>query len=88
MEATKDGIKLIGNGHWIPTDYGKPEWSDEEELFFKYKGEVYWLSEFLCTDNISPLSSFDGYASDSFFSGVVIKLDDEGEYVKAYTYIS
>jgi hypothetical protein len=91
MTIIKNNITIRGNGHWLPIDYDHPEWSEDIQPFFMYKGERYWLEEFLITDRIPEFSDFDGYASDSFFSGVVIKRG-ENEYgeqcVKAYTYYS
>ena len=46
----------------------------DEESFIPYKGWIYTLSDFMRTD--SPHSMFtewDGYLSDSFFSGILIK---------------
>lgn len=88
MTKIKEGIKIIGNGHWIPIDYAVPEWSDGElEACFLYKGERYYLSEFLTTVHHPVLFEYDGYHSDSFFSGLVIKFDEYGEHVKVYTFI-
>lgn len=59
----------------VPRDiqYEKPEWSDDIEECFDYKGERYWLSEFMRTDGMSELKGWDGYMNDSFFSGIVIR---------------
>lgn len=54
--------------------------SDEDlssHEFFRYKGEVYDPSDFMRANEISDLKGWDGYASDSFFSGIVIKYADE-----------
>jgi len=40
-------ITVVGNGHLIDLQYGTPEWSKEDETFFTYRGETYWLSEFM-----------------------------------------
>lgn len=47
----------------------------KEMDFFKYKGDIYLLSDFMIIDCNSPLSDtgWEGYSSDSFFSGIVIK---------------
>jgi hypothetical protein len=51
--------------------------------FARYKGEVYDLHEFmpttelLCGHEMSPIKSWDGYSSDSYFSGVLINYVDE-----------
>jgi len=73
------------------------DYYDEEELdgnmFFSYKGWIYDMGEFMRVDsNNSPFEEcpikFDGYKSDSFFSGILIRFSDDNEFVKAYTYIS
>lgn len=59
--------------------------SEEFEMhgFFRYKGEIYDMGEFTRIDSaIAPhpqrdgWERFDGYASDSFFSGVLVKCVD------------
>ena len=73
------------------------DYYDNEELegniFFKYKDWVYDLSEFMRVNlNNSPFEEcpikFHGHSSDSFFSGILIKLDNTGESVKVYHYYS
>jgi hypothetical protein len=56
--------------------------------FLRYKGELYDLSDFMRAREISELSAWDGYASDSYFSGIVIKYVDNFERVIVGTYIS
>ena len=64
---------------------------DTEEFsghsFIRYKGHLYDFEEFRCC----PDSEFDdywhGYASDSFYSGVLIHLSDDGEDCVMGTYI-
>jgi hypothetical protein len=44
--------------------------------FFRYRGTLYDLGEFMTTATLSatsPFSEWDGYMTDSFFSGIVIK---------------
>lgn len=43
--------------------------------FFRYKDEVYCLSEFMAIRDHpnEEFSSWDGYMSDSYFSGVLVK---------------
>ena len=73
-----------------------PEWNEDDEnadfeLCFIYKGHRHWLSEFMVCENIPGFEDFDGYRSDSYFSGVLVKLcygDYGTEYVKAYKYFS
>jgi hypothetical protein len=67
-----------------------------EEQFFIYKDQLYCLSDFMAVNNsvYNPnppqwMKKFDGYNHDSFFSGILIKYDqDDNEYIKVYTYIS
>lgn len=61
----------------------------DSATFFRYKGVLYDLGEFqrvherggpVCVPfSYSPFASWDGYMSDSFFSGLVIRLVDNGE---------
>jgi hypothetical protein len=61
---------------------------DKGQLFFRYKGEIYDLGEFSPTNsyffsNGNPFGKWDGYLSDSFFSGIVVKFtmdEDIGMY--------
>jgi hypothetical protein len=91
-------IEIYGNGHDIELEYKVPEWNEEtgeEEQCFQYKGNTYFLSEFTNIHNKvwqpNPPEwqlEFDGIKSDSYFSGILIKISEDGEGVKAYTYIS
>ena len=90
-------LHIIGNGHAIELRYGTPEWAhgpDGDETYFIYKGQEYWLSEFMRSDGHgSPFADYDGYASDSFFSGVLVRYgtaDDNTDYdwIRAYWYYS
>ena len=46
--------------------------------FIRYKGRVWELGGFMQTD----LKDWDGISSDTYFSGAVIKLSQEGDTVK------
>jgi hypothetical protein len=62
--------------------------------FFRYKGELHDLGEFLTTSELSrgaghhDLSAWDGYQSDSFFSGLVVRYVDNFERVIIGTYLA
>lgn len=49
--------------------------------FARYKGQIYDLGDFMTTSELSrgaghnDLSQWDGYASDSYFSGIVIRYE-------------
>ena len=93
-------LKIRSNKHWRNFLYGYEltdkeksefDWIDQEEIdthnFFKYRGCVYSLDQFM-RFNGGGLDEWDGYAGDSYFSGVVIKLSDDGEQYQVGTYIS
>ena len=61
---------------------------------FRYRGKTYFLNEFMAIHNRfhSPnppqwMKEFDGHLSDSFFSGILVKISSDGGAVKAFTYI-
>jgi hypothetical protein len=99
-----DDIQIIGNGHPIPLIHGceltekekkEFDWMEDVDghFFFRYRGQVYSLDEFSRSDVGGRLKSFDGYLSDSFFSGIAIKLGDKDDnsdtdFIRAYTFIS
>lgn len=79
------------------TDKEKSEFeyldSIDDGSFFRYKGQVYDLSEFMrITPSIAPhcqrpgWEKFDGYSSDSFFSGLLVRYVDDFERVIVGTY--
>lgn len=59
---------------WQAIDAG-----EDSASFFRYRGELYDLGEFVATDRTrelrprSPLCAWDGYRSDSFFSATVVR---------------
>lgn len=59
---------------WRAIDAG-----EDGVTFFRYRGRLYSLSEFMRTD----LAGWDGIATDSFFSGTVVRFlpDDEDRVV-------
>jgi hypothetical protein len=68
-------------------DYQDPE--ETLDGFFQYRGQWYHLDGFMrVVEGNDALSAWDGYASDSAFSGVLIKLSRDGERVMVGTYYS
>jgi len=53
------------------------DYLDADELagrdFVRYKGQVYDLGEFMRCPANSEMEGWDGYSSDSYFSGVLVK---------------
>ena len=61
----------------------------EDESFISYKGHVYALSDFMRVnvEPDSPMAAWHGVAADSYFSGVLVKLLDDGDVIMATYFI-
>ena len=67
------------------------DWLGEEDGFdgfIHYRGCWYHLSQFMRLGEGSGMDGWDGYSGDSYFSGVLIKLSDDGETYQIATYFS
>jgi hypothetical protein len=75
------------------------DWASEEEQYFRYKGCYYALSNFVRLSKPGRLNpwnptiyaqfeAWDAKAEDSFFSGILIKLAQDGESVIVGLYLS
>lgn len=64
-------------------DWDAIERGEDSASFFRYKGQVYDLGEFMLWTGpeFSPLARWDGHISDSFFSGIVVRYVEEFERV-------
>lgn len=89
------------NNHWRFTTYGADvpasvmadqfEHLGEDERvdgFICYRGHWYHVSDFMRIEHNADLAGWHGYTSDSAFSGVLIRLSDDGETVMMGTYYS
>jgi len=94
---------LITNWQWRDFTYGcdvparvlMEEYShlDEPEVwdsFFEYRGRWYHLSDFMqANGQFSDLAgNWHGFHADSFFSGVLVELSDDGESYRVATVIA
>lgn len=81
-------MRIITNNHWrVWDDDYTPDWGEDPEPSFEYRGSRYFLSEFTVISSaprgfahVSPElkdAGWDGILTDSYFSGVVIGLDPE-----------
>ena len=52
-----------------------------EGSFFRYKNKVYYLVEFARVDHTAIPDKWHGYASDSYFSGVLVRYTSDFESV-------
>lgn len=72
-------------------DYIDESLGDVFNTFVRYKGEAYDLGEFMRVNNTigEPLfEGWQGYQSDSFFSGLLVKYTNDGESVIVGRYYS
>lgn len=65
-------------------DFDAIKRGEDSASFIRYKGRTYDLSEFTGTAGLPDI--WDGYASDSFFSGIVIRFTKDCEMVIVGTY--
>jgi hypothetical protein len=95
MKKEIDGITFISDckeklflyRHEVPEKVLKDQFSHlddiESDTFLKYRGYYYHISDFMLVAAESKLQPWEGYISDSFFSGVLIRLPE----YKTETYI-
>lgn len=88
-ELNIDEIAEFDYLDWVAIRDGR-----DSASFFRYKGELHDLGEFFTTSELSrgaghhDLSDWDGYQSDSFFSGLVIRYVDDFERVVVGRYLA
>lgn len=56
--------------------------------FFRYKGWLYDLGEFMRVDHTAIPDKWHGYASNGYFSGVLVRYTSDGERVIVGQYFS
>lgn len=61
---------------------------DASDGFFQYRGHWYHLSDFMRIDGAPELAGWDGYATYSAFSGVLIETSKDGERYRVGRYYS
>ena len=67
------------------------DWLNEDDGydgFIHYRGIWYHVSQYARLSGSPIPGDWDGYESDSFFSGTVIKISNDGETYKIGTYLS
>jgi len=71
------------------------DWMDSEELetscdFFKYRDNIYHLSEFMSFTSFASgeFKGWNGYSADTYFSGILVRIVNENEDVVVGTYFS
>lgn len=96
MKITTDyKWKRLKYGYEVPQkilnnqfDYMRDD--EKSDGFIVYRKRWYHLNEFMRIDENSPLFmlGYHGYIGDSYFSGILIRLSDDGESYQIATYIS
>ena len=94
-------MKIRTNNRWRPFKYRNEvpakilreqfDYQNSDDAldgFMQYRGRWYHVDEFLRIDNRGPLAAWSGYASDSFSSGIVIRVSDDGDQFQIGTYYS
>ena len=95
-------VKIITNNQprplldWVNlTEREQKEISDllpsdmwDSNLYFRYKQQVYPLSEILAVGRNPSLAQWDGYSPDTYFSGIVTKLVPEMDSIIVGRYLS
>lgn len=78
FELTADERREFDYVDWEAVDRG-----EDSPTFFRYKGGLYDLGEFLAVDfhAHAALRPWNGYRGDSFFSGLVVRYVDDFERV-------
>ena len=61
---------------------------DATDGFIHYRKRWYHLDEFTRVSNNAPFKGWDRYLSDSFFSGVLLRVSPDGEQYMVGTYYS
>ena len=72
------------------TDKQKQDFEYIEDIdshdFVKYKNNIYDLSEFMRVENNDSLKGWEGYSSDSYFSGTLVKYIDDDSVIMGWYY--
>lgn len=83
MEIRTNNVpRLLKYGYEMPKKFKADfDYIAEEDFdyhsFFVYKGQWYDLGEFMLVENNEDLKGWNGYRSDSYFSGILVKLVDD-----------
>ena len=91
-------MQIKTNNHWrnllywyelTEQEQAGLDYADKCGDFLRYKGRAYSIEDFMLVDEHNELfKDWHGYASDSFFSGVLIRCDEYGERYQIATYFA
>jgi len=90
--STNGQERFLMDAYQVPAEILADQFDYLEEgegSFFQYRGCWYEMGDFMTTQgSTQALGDWDGYRSDSYFSGVLIKLSNDGESIKVGTFYS
>lgn len=79
-------VTIYGSNRAIMLQYAKPDYSDDTQAYFMFKGTRHYMDLFMKIDwKDGVFGEFDGSMHYTAFSGVVIKIVDSAT-VKAFYY--
>lgn len=76
---------------WDLTDKERAEFDyleDGEGEFVRYRGHVHYMGNFMRIDDQANMPGWHGAEGDSYFSGTLVRLSDDGERCVMGTYMS
>lgn len=79
IEAHELTIKEVMEFDYL--DWEAIERGEDSASFFRYKGELYDLGEIEVAPDVFKAQGYDGYQSDSYFSGLVVRYVNDNEQV-------
>ena len=68
-------------------DYLQEDVDQQGTWFFRYKGLVYDVANFVPATSCFPPGNWDGCAADSFYSGILMRYTEDAEQVIVGTYL-
>ena len=82
---TENGtVTIRGNGRWIPIEYKRADWSEEEVPCFRYERDYIFLDEFIATYPHGIFNEYDGMLGFTYWNGLLIKLNASRDAVQVY----
>ena len=81
-------------GYEIPKKVRKQDYNhltedETEDGWIHYRGSYYHISDFMRLGDNHPFSDqWNGYISDSYFSGILINISEDGEFYRIATYLA
>ena len=89
--TTNNHARSFLYGYDVPdhvlSDFDHLDDGENSDGFICYRKRYYHVSDFMLSPKGGPFEEWHGYLSDSYFSGVLIKMSEDGETYTIATYI-